>query len=1020
MKSFQTTRITAFILTIVFHVMASATPIIGKVTDAGTGEAIIGATVYDPRAHQGVTTDAEGKFSIDVTAFPSELKISFVGYELKSIQIKGDDEDIVVALKEESHKLDEVVVVGYGTQKRTKLTGSVVSVSSDIIKNSKAPTIDGLLSGAVAGVSVTTNGQPGAASSIRIRGGSSVNANNDPLYVVDGFIYYADAGSRSTGVSGIQGNVSPLAFLNPDDIESMEVLKDVSATAIYGSRGANGVIIITTKKGHRDGVSIKYNYSFGVGNSSKRLSLLNAQEFAQFQKQYFYNKEQYTDEQIAQLGSGTDWQDAVLRTAHTHSHSVSVSGGNERTRYAVSGNMVSQEGIIINSGYKKAGLRLNLDTHFTEWLSAGVTANVNKSKQDGLTTTSAASFNSSPYSAGITSSLTYALFMPPTQPVYEASGEYNYHNPYEYAYFALGDHAANPVSDLENSVAQSIDDSAFGNLYLQYHFAEGWTAKASFGFNLSNITQNFFAPSYTAIGLQEQGIGSIGKRRSETWQTEYTIGYNRQLNKHHFVDLLVGYTYQSSERSRLTSTSNHYANQTLKHNNLAGGSEYYAPQSGSSEATLHSLIARVNYTLNNRYNLTATLRADHSSRFAEHHKWGYFPSLGLSWNIDQEQWLKRISWISELKIRASVGTVGNQEIGDYEYADSYSASSYGNVTAYQKSNEANDNLKWETIVSYNVGFDLGLWNNKVRIVADAYYKKTNDLLLRVPVNMLTYGVSSQLQNIGNVTNKGIELSVNYTPIQRKDLTLTIAANGAHNVNRITNVAGFDQLITGNTILRKDEAIGSFFGLVFDGIVQLGEDRSKLPTQNGLVPEPGQEKFKDLNGDGKVDLNDRTIIGKKQPDNTFGFSTTLSYKAWDFFLQCYGTTGGSTYNSLRRALEHPTDCYNVSSVVLDAWTESNPSNTIPKVSDVRPYSTIDDRYVEKTDFLKLKTLAVGYTLRIPSVTKRVPPISVRLSLTASNLLTITGYKGYDPEVGGGVDTGIYPVERTITFGVGLTL
>ena len=1018
MKSFQKNRvIILFALAFVYYHVASATPIIGKVTDAGTGEAIIGATIYDSRTHQGVITDAEGIFRIDVAMFPSELSISYVGYEQQNIRVKGDDDDIVVALKEESHKLSEIVVVGYGTQKRTQLTGSVTTLDKDVLKNSVVPTIDGILSGAVAGVQVTTSNQPGAASTIRIRGGNSVNANNDPLYVIDGFIYYADAGSRSTGVSGIQGGVSPLAFLNASDIESIEVLKDVSATAIYGSRGANGVILITTKSGKRGQSQITYEYSLGVSSSAKKLSLLNAQEFARFQKDYFYNKEGFTDEQIAQLGEGTDWQDAVLRTAFTHNHHVTVSGGNDKVRYSFGGNIVNQDGIIINSDYRRSSLRLNIDAQVTDKLTAGLVGNISKSTQNGLTTTSSKSYNSSPYSAGITSSLTYALFMPPTQPVYEADGTYNYHNPYEYAYFALGDHAANPVSDLENSVAQSIDDSSIGNVYARYAFADGWNLKGSFGFNIANITQNFFAPSYTAIGLQEQGIGSIGKRRSETWQTEFTLGYTKQLNANHFLDVLLGYTYQTSERSRLTATSNHYSNETLKENNLAGGSEYYAPASGSSNANLHSLLGRVNYTLKDRYNITATLRADRSSRFAAHHEWGWFPSIGLSWNADRENFLKKVKWISSLKWRFSIGSVGNQEIGDYEYSDSYSASSYGGVTAYSKSKEANDNLKWETTISYNVGLDLALFKDRLRLTADYYFKKTNDLLLNVPVSILTYGVSSMLQNIGNVTNQGVEIGLTATLLQTKDLQWTLNANVAKNVNKITDVAGYEQLITGNTILQKDEAIGSFYGLVFDGIVQLDEDRSKLPTQNGAVPEPGQEKFRDLNGDGKVDQNDRTIIGQTQPKVTFGFSSSFSYRHWDVFAQFLGATGHSVNNSLRRALELPTDCYNVSADLLDAWTPENPSNTIPRISDTRPYSLIDTRYVEKADFLKLKTLSIGYTLKVEKLKLKVK--SVRLHATASNLLTLTSYKGYDPEVRGGTDTGIYPSERTFTFGAAIT-
>ena len=996
------------------------TTITGTVTDASTGEPLIGASLVPKNSEEtGVVTDLDGKFTLTTNVkLPLTLTVQSIGFRPQDVDVYDAEEPLDIHLLAQGNRLNEVVVVGYGTQKRTQLTGAVASVDQAVLDHSIAPTIDGLLSGAVAGVQVTTSAQPGAASTIRIRGGNSVNASNDPLYVIDGFIYYADEGSRGTGVSGIQGGISPLAFLSASDIESVEVLKDVSATAIYGSRGANGVILITTKKGRRGKASVTYDYSLGVSSSSKRLSLLDAEQFARFQKDYFYNKEGFTDKEIDRLGGGTDWQDAVLQTALTHTHHVTVNGGNEDVRYSFGGNIVSQDGIIINSGYNRSSLRVNLDGNITKKLSAGLSGNYSKSTQQGLTTTVPRGFNSTPYSAGITSSLVYALFMPPTQPVYEADGEYNYHNPYEYAYFALGDHSANPVSDLENSVAESIDDTTFGNVYAKYNFAEGWTLKGSFGFNIANITQNFYAPSYTALGLQEQGIGSIGKRRSETWQTEYTLGYTKQLNEHHFLDALLGYTYQTSERSRLTATTNHYSNEALKHNNLAGGSEYYAPVSGSSSANLHSLLGRANYTLNDRYNLTATLRADRSSRFSKNNEWGWFPSLGLSWNIDRERFFRANKWINGLKLRASVGTVGNQEIGDYEYSDSYTASSYGDVTAYSKSNEANENLKWETTVSYNIGTDLSLLNNRLQFTADYYYKKTNDLLLNVPVSILTYGVSSMLKNIGNVTNQGFELDLQALLLETSKLRWSANGNLAYNINKITDVAGYDQLITGNTVLRKNEAIGSFYGLIFDGIVQSDEDRSKLPTQNGAVPEPGQEKFRNVNTDDKVDLNDRVILGQTQPKFTFGLSSSLSYGRWDAFIQLQGATGHSIFNSLRRELELPTDCYNVSTVLLDAWTPEHPSNSIPRISDSRPYSLIDSRYVEKADYLKLKTLAVGYTLDVKQL-RQLGIKSVRFSITASNLLTLTGYKGYDPEVRSGTDTGNYPAQRTFSFGGSVT-
>lgn len=1018
MKGFRKILIT-FVLAIVFDYEASATPIHGKVTDAGTGEAIIGASIYDSRSQVGVISDAEGNFHIEVTAFPSELKISYVGYEQRLIRLKGDDNDLVVSLKEEDHRLNEVVVVGYGTQRRQKLTGSVATLDQSILSNNVLPTADGLLAGSVAGVSVTGTGLPGAASKIRIRGGNSVSANNEPLYVIDGFIYYKEGGAIDTGErgTGIEGGVSPLGLINPQDIESIEVLKDVSATAIYGSRGANGVVIVTTKKGQKGTSQIRYSYQLSLCTPAKKLSTMNAQEWARYQKDYFYNKGGYTDAEIEALGEGTDWQSAVLRSTVSHTHNLSISGGDERTRYVVAGNIVHQDGILLNTGYQRNGLRVNIDRHVNSRLTIGATSNVSRNRQDGLTTTTGVSFNSSPYQGGITNSLTYALLMPPVVPVYNADGGYNYSNPYEYAYFIMGNIAANPVSDLENSVAQTIDDDVIGNAFANYQLTDDLLAKATFGFDLDNLTQNYFAPHYTALGLASGGVGNITKRRIETWQTEFTLTYDHQFGNAHHIDALAGYTYQSTNHTFLSASSSQYTDESLKQNNLSGGSQYAAPRSGESESNLHSLIGRVNYSLLDRYNLTATLRADRSSRFAKTFNWGLFPSLGLSWNIDQEPFLSTLrSQLSSLKLRVSAGTVGNQEIGDYLYATSYNTSTTGGQVHYTKTNAANDNLKWETTVSTNIGIDLSLFYGHLSFTADLYWKRTNDLLLVVPVDVAKYGVSSQLQNIGNVENRGLELSLSATPIELKKLRWTLSANAGWNRNLLTSLGDHDQLQTASyTILRKDEAVGSFYGLIFDGVVQVGEDTSILPTQNGAKPSVGVAKFRDVNGDNKVDGNDRVILGHQQHDLTFGLSSTLTWRQFDLFVQFQGAKGGQVYNSLRRTLEHPTDCYNVSSDILDSWTKDHPSNTLPKVSDVRPYSYIDSRYVEDADYLKLRTLSLGYRFHLQPIHS-----DLHITATATNLFTLTGYKGYDPEVQGSIDLGQYPSARTFTFGIEITL
>lgn len=985
----------------------------GKVTDYVTKEPIIGATVMDAAQKKGAVTDVDGKFTLDVLSLPAQLLVSYIGYKSQEVTVRELSEEINIELDEDMTRLDEVVVVGYGTQRRTQLTGSVTKVRAEVFDVSTSATLDGALSGAVAGLNVTaSSGQPGAASSIRIRGGNSVNASNEPLYVIDGFIYYKDASSGKTGLGAIESSLNPLSTINPSDIESIEVLKDISATAIYGSRGANGVILVTTKKGVRGKATVSYRFTGGFDRVGKKLDLMNAGEWAAFQKTYFYNKGGYTDEQIAALGEGTDWQDAMLRSAFRQSHEISVNGGGEKSRYAFSANYSDQQGVIINSGFKRYNFHLNADWTLLQGLTFGLSATYGKSTQKGLTTTEEVAYNSSPYSAGITNSFVYGLLTPQVVPVYNQDGTFNYSNPYEYAYFAIGNKAANAVSDLTNSVAESINDYLLSNVWMQYALGD-FTAKVTVGLNKEQIRQNYFSPSYTSLGLANEGMGGIGNKANEIWQEEYTLSWGRQLNEKHYLDVLAGYTFQKSRSDYNSVLVTHFTNEELKHNNLADGATVYPPVSGASEATLNSLIARANYTLLNRYNATATFRADNSSRFARSHRWGYFPSIGLSWNIDEERFLRSSRTVSNLKLRASFGVVGNQEIGDYEYSLSYTAGQYDGSSSYSKNNAANDDLKWETTTSYNIGIDLGLFDNRLSVVLDAYYKKTGDLLLNVPVGFAS-GVSTQLQNVGNVVNKGVELSVSGTLFRRKDLQWNASANIAHNSNRITDMGSSNNIIMGSnneTILRKGEALGTFYGLKFEGIVQSGEDTSALPTLNGSTLKPGDVKYADTDDNHRIDGNDRVVLGSIQPDFTYGFSTQLSWKRFELNVSLSGGYGNKLFNALGRRLEQTSDSYNLLRSVLDSWTAENPSQRYPYGSNERPTSYIDSRYVEDASYLKLRNVTLGYTLPLP----KVLPAKFRLFATASNLLTLTPYSGYDPEVSSGTDTGAYPASRSFVFG-----
>jgi len=1003
-------------------IILANTTIKGRVIDAANGETLIGATVVVKGDNElGTITDFDGNFSITTKSeLPLTLKAQFIGFEPQEIVVNSETEIVEIKLHDSNTLLNEVVVVGYGTQKRTQLTGSVTTVRADAISRAAAPSIDKALSGKVAGLAVTaSSGQPGADSHIRIRGGNSVNASNEPLYVIDGFIYFKDAANTSTGLGSIEGNINPLSTVNPDDIESVEVLKDVSATAIYGSRGANGVILITTKKGKAGEKfgGIVYGYSIGLSQVSKKLDLLNAQEWADFQKKYFSNKGGYTDEQIAALGSGTNWQDAVLRTAVQQVHDLSVKGAGDKSRYTFSANYTDQDGIILNSGFQRYNFHTNVEWEPRKQVRFGVNATYGRIKQTGLTTTEKQVFNSSPFSAGITNSFVYALLMPPVVSVYNADGDYNFSNPYEYAYFAIGDHAANPVYDLRESVAENQNNYLLSNVWSSYTVGN-LTLKASVGLNSEHLTQNTFSGAYTSLGLATEGVGGTGNRQTDVWQQEYTATYQKDLGGSQSIDFLAGFTRQTSTSTNSVVRTNHFTNEVLKQYNLGDGSGIYTPQTGISEAKLNSLIARVNYTLANRYNLTATFRADNSSRFAHSHRWGYFPSLGISWNVDKEAFMSNLEKITYLKIRLTGGVVGNQEISDYAFTTSYATGSYGGSSSYAKQNTANDDLKWETTASYNFGFDLGLYNSKIDIIFDAYYKKTSDLLLDVPVGFST-GVTSQLQNVGNVENKGIELAVNTILVERDNLTWSASANAAINQNKITDMGKTDNVIQGSDnqqILRKGEPLGAFFGLKFDGIVQSSEDVTKLPTINGQTPQPGDLKFVDTDGNGRIDGNDRQILGSIQPKLTGGFSTQVNWKGIDFSASFGFSVGNKVYNALGRRLELTGDSYNVLATVKDSWTPENGGNTLPLASRPRPFAHIDSRYVQNAGYLKLRELTIGYTVPLPKEYNA----QLRVFATGSNLLTATRYKGYDPEVASGTDTGVYPASRSIVAGVKLTL
>ena len=598
----------------------------------------------------------------------------------------------------------------------------------------------------------------------------------------------------------------------------------------------------------------------------------------------------------------------------------------------------------------------------------------------------------------------------------------------------------NPISDLLNTQSETENTRIIGNGFLEWAIIPQLKLKVSLGADLSNTRQNYYAPSYTTGGIANSGYASIGQTKTNTWQTEYTATYSNVFNRVHSLTVLAGYTAQKTDRSSFATTAYGFSNDATGYDNIGAASTTLPSSSSHYVSTLQSWIGRVNYSYDSRYNASITFRADGSSRFAKDHRWALFPSLGASWNIDRENWIHLGKKVDFIQLRASIGTVGNQEIGDYQFAANIEPRTViingQKATSYIIANKSNPDLKWETTRSYNIGLSTGFFNNRLTATLDVYYKKTSDLLLDVPVEQVT-GFSTVLRNVGSVTNKGIEFEVGGVLIDKKDLKWNVNANIAHNKNEVTDLGDSEYFVpTFNTatlsyinplIVKVGEPLGTFYGYRFKGIIQSDEDLSQLPTQTISVVEPGNPKFEDVNGDGAVNEQDRVVLGNIQPKFTYGFNTKFTYKNLDFFLSLSGSYGNKLFNALACRLDRGNGYYyNPLEEVADRWTPTNPSNTIQKAATATSIYA-DDRFVEDASYLKFRNIQLGYTVPLKLIT---PDSKVRFYVSLQNFFTITGYNGYDPEANRngidetsalyqGVDYGAYPTAKTVLFGINFT-
>jgi TonB-dependent starch-binding outer membrane protein SusC len=998
----------------------------GRITDAKSNDPLAGVVVHIKGTTHQVLTDEKGDFKfVTAQTVPLVYELSYVGFKSKEVTVE-DYSFKQITLDNNNKGLSEVVVVGYGTQRKSDITGSIASVPKGLL-NIPATSFDNLLQGGVSGVSVTqSSGQPGSTFTIRIRGGNSITFGNDPLYVIDGFISYNNnALSNSGAATGPKLNA--LATINPSDIESIEVLKDASATAIYGSRGANGVIIITTRRGRKGADEVNYSGYYGSQQASKKLSLLNGSQWASLVNDVNISDgvaKTYSDSAIYAFGKGSDWQSAGLRTAPVQNHELSVSGGDDKSRYLISGNYYNQEGIVLNTNFIRYSGRLNYERNVSDNFKIGTNLFVSKSLQNGLT--GAAITSITPVSAWAT-----LLQTVPIVQIKNPNGSYNTNNPYLTT-------PTNPLQDIATTTNQSNLTRTLGNIYLEYKILTGLTLKVTAGVDLFNTKQNYYAPSNTSGGYASNGVGSVGTVTSTSWLNENTLTYDHSIHDKHFFTVLAGYTTQSQNDESAVASAQKFPNDLTAYNNLAYGATAILPSSNSHSSTLNSFLGRVSYSYLHKYNITVSERADGASVLGSNNKWGYFPSVGVSWNASQEDFFTTLAGtINNLKIRASAGQTGNSNVPPYSSLAALSPTNYyfNNtlVTGIAPIQLANPDLKWETTTQYDAGLDLGLFKNRISFVFDAYYKKTTDLLLNVPFPLYT-GYASVLENVGSVENKGVEISLNADIIRSKDLAWHTNIVFAKNENKVLSLGNGTQSFTPTAptgqqspvIVQVGLPLGTFWGYSTDGLLTADDIAKGVPLLTGVPQKVGDRKYVALNGHTSVTSVDKHNLGNSQPKFTYGFSNTVSFKGFDLSFLLQGSYGNKLFNQFEQLLEKPTLALNAAGVLVNRWTADNTSGTMPRATN-SPVPQVIDRYVEDASYVRLKNLTLGYNLPKDFLSK-IHVKQFRVYVGAQNLFTITHYTGYDPEANyfdgdntkQGIDFGVYPPVRTYLLGVNLAL
>ncbi len=984
----------------------------GTVTDE-KGTPVPGASVVIKGTRQGVSTNAKGEFTLNNVPPGAVIVVSSLGYTTRELAAEGQTH-LSVILQEHVGKLNEAVVVGYGTVKKSDITGAVASVGEDDIKATPVTDLDRAMQGRAAGVLVTQNSaRPGGAATIRIRGTGSVNAGNTPLYVVDGF------------------PTNSINDINPSDIESIEILKDASSTAIYGSRGSNGVVMVTTKRGKKGVSSVNFESYYGIQSVRRKIPLLNAQQYAEFINEARVNGggAPYFDGSSADrplpanVGKGTDWQDEVFRQAPIQNYQLSFTGGETKTRYAISGNYYNQDGILLNSYFKRYTLRANVDREVTSRLNVGLSMQAAYTKSNASRTETDGGASS-----GVTNA---AINYAPVFPVYNANGLY-----YRDQGPLNGNLVDNPVG-LANEITDQVSTiRLLANFFAEYKILEGLTFRTSWGADLNSFKTNYYATRQIGLGAGTNGDASVSAGQGINWLNENTLTYTRTFHNVHQLTALAGYTTQAYHNENVTANATNFIDDFAKYNNLASGATLRTPGSSAGDWALISYLARVNYGYDNRFLLTLTARRDGSSRFGPNNKYGFFPSGAVAWRVINENFMKGQQLVSDLKVRASYGLTGNQEIGDYGYLSFISNVKYpfGPNAVLQTGGVpggiSNHDLSWEKNAQLDVGADIGLMRNRIMLTADYYVKTTSDLLFSVNVPQTT-GYSTSLQNIGKVENRGFELGLNTVNIDGPAFKWSSAFNISFNKNKVLTLDGRPEFTAGSgsghlgvwgstVLMRVGQPLGNFYGRQMTGIFQ---NKAEIDASAQPSASPGDIRYADINNDGAINDADRTVIGNGNPDFFGGLNNTFTWKGLELNIFLQGSYGNDILNFGRFDLYNLNGNNNQSADVLGRWTPSNPSGTIPRANSNGGQRILSSFHIEDGSYLRVKNISLGYYFP-EHLLNRMRLAGLKVYMSAQNWVTFTKYKGYDPEVSRfgssaidqGMDYGGYPTAKTLLFGL----